>query len=70
MPHNGSREVAGAGLSEAKEDPAHLRLAFSGASLPLVAPAPATRPSVKLGAALDRLRRGVEQVRTGWYSLA
>ena len=35
--HNGAREVAGSGRSEAKEDPVDLRLAFSGASLPLAA---------------------------------
>jgi len=39
----GQRRVPGPGRSEAKEDPAHLRLAFSGASLPLVATALATR---------------------------
>jgi len=47
MFHNGARDVAGSGLRKAKEDPVELRLAFSGASLPLVAPAPAIRPSLK-----------------------
>jgi len=47
MFHKGSK-VPGPGLSEAKEDPVDLRVAFPGASLPLVAPAPATRPSLKL----------------------
>ena len=42
MFRDASGDVAGSGLCEAKEDPAHLRLAFSEASLQLVAPAPAT----------------------------
>jgi len=34
----GQRGVAGAGLSEAKEDPVDLRVTSLGASLPMVAP--------------------------------
>ena len=40
------RRVAGAGQSEAKEAPVGWVLTVTGASLPLVAPAPATPPSL------------------------
>ena len=48
----GQGRGTGSGLSKAKEDPVEFRLAFSGASLPLVVPAPATGPSLKRSAAL------------------
>ena len=44
----GQGRMAGAGLSEAEEDPVDPHLAFSGASLRLVAVAPATLSSLKL----------------------
>ena len=57
----GRRGVAGAGLSGAKEAPVDAGVAPSGASLPLVAPAPATPSQLETlsgpaerGRALDR----------------
>ena len=44
----GRRGVAGAGLSAAKEAPVDAGVAPSGASLPLVAPAPATLPQLEI----------------------